>query len=347
MNTLPPGLAGWVAADQMNRQKQAYKLQELQGILGLQQADRQMAMQEQMQPLQLRMLQAQVGNAENPAPIKIDAGGSFELRHPRTFQLLGSIPKTATPDAQLREQGSMTRHQTPSGSALLGEQGSMARHQTPSGSAILGERGAMARHASPSGSAVLSAETTRRGQDLDINPAIQAGIAAARAGGKERGESQAQAELALPGAISKAEEASRLINQMIGSQGRTLAAGDRVVAPHPGFETAVGATATPGLRFIEGTDTAGFMRMLDQLKGGAFLQAFETLKGGGQITQIEGEKATDAITRMSKSQSEREFVQAAREFESIIAKGVERAKVKAGFNRRSTDPKAEDPLGIR
>jgi hypothetical protein len=50
---------------------------------------------------------------------------------------------------------------------------------------------------------------------------------------------------------------------------------------------------------------------------------------------------------MSKSQSEREFVQAAREFESIIAKGVERAKVKAGFNRRSTDPKAEDPLGIR
>jgi hypothetical protein len=36
LGQLPPGLAGWVAADQMNRQKQAGKMQELQGILSMQ-----------------------------------------------------------------------------------------------------------------------------------------------------------------------------------------------------------------------------------------------------------------------------------------------------------------------
>jgi hypothetical protein len=69
MNTLPPGLAGWVAADQMNRQKQAAQLQELQGILSLQQGARQQEIQEKMLPLQMQLLQAQAvkaGRPENP-----------------------------------------------------------------------------------------------------------------------------------------------------------------------------------------------------------------------------------------------------------------------------------------
>jgi hypothetical protein len=53
LGQLPPGLAGWVAADQMNRQKQAGKMQELQGILGMQGALMQQdAMQQQQQSLQ-------------------------------------------------------------------------------------------------------------------------------------------------------------------------------------------------------------------------------------------------------------------------------------------------------
>lgn len=71
MNTfgLPPGLAGWVAADQINRQKQAYKLQELQGILNIDANMRQQAIQERMLPLQMKLLEAQAikaGRAENP-----------------------------------------------------------------------------------------------------------------------------------------------------------------------------------------------------------------------------------------------------------------------------------------
>jgi hypothetical protein len=137
MNTLPPGLAGWVAADQMNRQKQAYKLQELQGILGLQQADRQMAMQEQTQPLQLRMLQAQVQGAENPSPVMKDMGGYIGILHPRTFQEIGRLPKTASPDTVLKEQGATDRHGQASGSTLSTLAQQRELHGIPSASALL------------------------------------------------------------------------------------------------------------------------------------------------------------------------------------------------------------------
>jgi hypothetical protein len=138
MNTLPPGLAGWVAADQMNRQKQAYKLQELQGILGLQQADRQMAMQEQMAPLQMRLMQAQVGNAENPAPLIKDMGGHLGVFHPRTLQQIGTLPKSQTPDSAAREAGQDRRFAGVSGNtqASLGQQREL--HGIPSASALLG-----------------------------------------------------------------------------------------------------------------------------------------------------------------------------------------------------------------
>jgi hypothetical protein len=77
---------------------------------------------------------------------------------------------------------------------------------------------------------------------------------------------------------------------------------------------------------VPGTDAANFQARFDQIKGGAFLQAFETLKGGGSITNIEGEKGTAALNRMSLAQSEKEFVQASREFQDIVRTGVERAK---------------------
>ena len=68
---------------------------------------------------------------------------------------------------------------------------------------------------------------------------------------------------------------------------------------------------------------------LDQIKGRQFMQAFDTLRGGGQITEKEGEKATAAISRMNGESSEEEFISAAREFQSVIKKGIERARNKA------------------
>lgn len=66
LGQLPPGLAGWVAGDQVNQQKQAMKMQELQGILGMENMRMQQAQAAQLQPLQLQLLQAQVAKAARP-----------------------------------------------------------------------------------------------------------------------------------------------------------------------------------------------------------------------------------------------------------------------------------------
>jgi hypothetical protein len=186
-------------------------------------------------------------------------------------------------------------------------------------------------------------ETTRRGQDLTYgatirgqnlsnDPTLQGNIAASRAAGTEYGKAGAQANIALPGAIATGEEAIRKVDELVGKAPVVNAEG-KVVTPgtkaHKGFESAVGATLMPGLRFIPGTSASDFMARLNEIQGGAFLQAFTTLKGGGSITEKEGEKATAAINRMSTAQSEKEFNTAAREYQDVLRTGIDRAKVKA------------------
>jgi hypothetical protein len=188
----------------------------------------------------------------------------------------------------------------------------------------------------------LNRGVTMRGQNLGIDPTIQGAIAQARAAGTTTGNAVAQATIDLPSAIAKADQSVGLIDQMIGDlnldeNGKLIAPKSGGKKPHPGFSVGVGASAQPFAQWVPGTDKASFYALLDQVKGGAFLQAFETLKGGGQITEIEGAKATAAITRMDTSQSEAEFVKAAREFQSVIKAGAQRAKQKAGPQRRATD----------
>lgn len=169
----------------------------------------------------------------------------------------------------------------------------------------------------------LTATTTRRGQDLtdsrERDVALQGRVAQEREAGKNRAVDIAK----LPQAVSTAERALRLVDELVGGA-------DGKTKPHPGFTQTVGAALIPGQRFVPGTDAADFQARLDEIKGGAFLQAFETLKGGGQITEMEGRKATEAITRMNASQSEREFIAAAREFQSVVRGALSRAKAKAG-----------------
>lgn len=171
-------------------------------------------------------------------------------------------------------------------------------------------------------------------QAIGMTPAsmdmgLQGGLAGAKAGGKTQGESQANAQIDLPRVVANANNALNLVDQMIGSE-------DGKTKEHPGFQSAVGMRF-PGLGLIPGTDTANFNKLLDQVKGGAFLEAFNSLKGGGQITEIEGKKATDAITRMSAAQSEAEFKKAAREYQSVIRGGLQRAQQKTGPQRRASD----------
>jgi len=165
----------------------------------------------------------------------------------------------------------------------------------------------------------IGAETARRGQDLtegrERDLGLQADTARARAAGKTVGESQATAAAALPDTIATADRAIKNVDELL---------------THPGFKLSVGGTLIPGGRFVPGSAQADWKARFDEIKGGIFMQAYKTLKGGGQITEVEGEKATAAMTRMNTSQSEKEFTAAAREFQSVVKAGVERAKRQAG-----------------
>jgi hypothetical protein len=168
---------------------------------------------------------------------------------------------------------------------------------------------------------------------MQADPQLQSTIAQAKEYGQNLGKNRALAEAALPGAIQTADESIRLIDEMVGKapvkdkSGKVIEKG---TAPHPGFKNYVGAALVPGMRFVEGSDTASFDIRQKQIEGKAFLEAFNALKGGGSITEKEGEKGTQAIMRMNKASSEREYVAAARELQDIMRKGVERAKTKAG-----------------
>lgn len=129
----------------------------------------------------------------------------------------------------------------------------------------------------------------------------------------------------LPEAIASGEQMLANIEAMVGSS--NLGTGGNV-PEHPGFKGGVGFSFPPFQGYFSGTDVSDFNERLKQTQGAAFLKAYETLKGTGQITEKEGEKATAAINRMNAAQSEKEFIQAAKEFYTLVSAGVARAKGK-------------------
>jgi hypothetical protein len=173
----------------------------------------------------------------------------------------------------------------------------------------------------------------------DADPKFQERMANARETGIAIAKGDVAAVQALPKVLTRAEEAVRTIDQLIGKRDSVtgkLLTKDPVTGeplknnkPHPGFSGAVGATWLPGARFVDGTDAASFMSRHDQIKGASFLEAFESLKGGGAITQVEGEKATDAINRMSIATNENEYIRAALDLQDVVRKGVANAQAKA------------------
>jgi hypothetical protein len=173
---------------------------------------------------------------------------------------------------------------------------------------------------------------TREGQRMQYDPQLQANIAEAKASGEFIGKNRATAAAALPSAIQSADEGIRLIDEMIGKapvvkNGKVVTKG---TAPHPGFKNYVGAALVPGMRFVEGSDTASFEVRQKQIEGKAFLEAFNVLRGAGAITEKEGEKGTAAIMRMNKATSEKEYIAAGRELQEVLRAGKQRSQAKAG-----------------
>jgi hypothetical protein len=203
----------------------------------------------------------------------------------------------------------------------------------------------------------IQAETTRRGQDIterrERDLALAENIAAAKARGKVIAENKVAAEQALPGALATAEQTLTLIDEMIGDakveKGRiVIPKGGR--RPAPGFEGYVGSGFTanldvPFMRFVEGSDVAGYERRQLQVEGKTFLEAYESLRGGGAITVIEGAKGEQAISRMNKAQSEVEYIKAARELQEVVRKGVDRARAKVGAGGAAAPAAPAAPAG--
>lgn len=194
---------------------------------------------------------------------------------------------------------------------------------------------------------VLVAEENQRRQ---ADPQFQSMVERARAAGTAAGKSDQAAVETLPKVISTAEMMSNNIDAMIGKQEVKDPKTGKVIQPatkpHPGFEMTVGATMLPGARFVPGSPAADFQARFEQLNGEAFLQAYETLRGGGHITEVEGKKGTQAINRMSLAQSEKEFVDAAREVQTIIKKGVERAQARVQSAETAPEgPRSATPRG--
>lgn len=107
---------------------------------------------------------------------------------------------------------------------------------------------------------------------------------------------------------------------------------DKAIA-HPGRKTATGLSGVIDPRnYTPGTNARDFQVVLDQLGGAAFLQAFESLKGGGQITEVEGKKATDAIARLNRAQSDKEFEVALNDLRDVMQKGYDRLGGGGGAN---------------
>lgn len=85
---------------------------------------------------------------------------------------------------------------------------------------------------------------------------------------------------------------------------------------------------------------------IEQLQGQAFLEAFESLKGGGAITEREGQAAQAAIARLSRAQSDGEYVRALRELQGILKLGIQRAQDRASAARGEAPATNDDPLGL-
>jgi hypothetical protein len=169
------------------------------------------------------------------------------------------------------------------------------------------------------------------------DPAVIAARQAATTTGTETAKAQVTAQTSLPKLIDNAKVLEEGISGLIGNttiDAKGNVKYDKKAPPHPGFESAVGASIAKALPQwavpYEGTDRAGFEKRFEQIKGGAFMDAYNTLRGGGAITEKEGEKGTAALNRMSLATSEKEFVQAATEFRAIVQRGVQRAKEQAG-----------------
>ena len=261
--------------------------------------------------------------------ITLQANGMGQPPQSQYADMRGPAPQSQTAGLRGAPPMEQTMAQYKVGDSFKGRDTTMS--PTPGSSQVPIARvreEATARRESPAGAAARrTAELQATEQFAETNKAPQLARKRQEVFETKKAEKDADFLEKYSDGVSKGRTTLNVINQMIGDarvENGKLTIPKDGRRPHEGFESVVGA-GVPGLRFIPGTKSASFDALFRQAEGGAFLQAYESLRGTGQITEIEGTKATSALTRMERSQSEVEFVKAAREFAGVIRGAVARA----------------------
>ncbi|MDX3926738.1 MAG: hypothetical protein QHC90_13165 [Shinella sp.] len=94
---------------------------------------------------------------------------------------------------------------------------------------------------------------------------------------------------------------------------------------------------------LPGSPGFDFQQKVNQATSGAFLTAIQQMRGLGALSNAEGQTATAAVTRMNTASSEREFLAALADYESIVRQGLERAQRRMGVNSGDDVPPGIDP----
>lgn len=169
-----------------------------------------------------------------------------------------------------------------------------------------------------------------------LDPNVAGANAAAAEAGKDTAKVTADAQNTLQAAKDKTNYLLSQLDQLTGSD-------DGKVPPHRGFASAVGMTFKPYARHVHGTAEADFDNRLKHVQGQAFLEAYNALRGTGQVTEKEGQEAKVAISRMSLAQSENEFKNAKRDFETLVKQHLSRVQTLASRPLPQALPNAQLP----
>ena len=179
----------------------------------------------------------------------------------------------------------------------------------------------------------------------EADPVVKQQVSTAQAVGAQTGKNNAVALEKLPNAIKLSNDLVGKLDALIGDANVVNGQVMYNTAPAKGFNTAFGPTGIIA-RAYPGSEAADFQARVKEILGGAFLEAFETLRGGGAITETEGRKATEARTRMSFSQSQGEFITAAREYRKAVTDAIAASSTRLNSLQRSAAPAGAPPLDV-
>ncbi|WP_437215031.1 hypothetical protein [Pectobacterium sp. LFLA-215] len=107
----------------------------------------------------------------------------------------------------------------------------------------------------------------------------------------------------------------------------------------PGFSTSVGAGLGMVTKHIPGTDAASWDTRFKQFGGQNFLSAIQALRGMGALSNAEGEQARIAVSGLSASQSEEEFIRRASELKTFLTD--KRDRYAAAYGMKTTQGQGE------